>query len=82
MLLFYELQVRGLTVPQLYEKMRQHNIEHPQAGLFLFDLETAEKLPRPTSIAHTFDLQTLLGQHKRSPYLFHPPTNPWNEFLK
>ena len=36
-LLAYELRARGLTVHQLYEAMRKHRTENPQAALFLFD---------------------------------------------
>jgi hypothetical protein len=82
LLLAYELRTRRLTVPQLYERMRQHRTENPQAGLFLFDLEAAKKPPHSANISRTFDPQKLFGQPNRSPYLFHPPTNPWNKFLK
>ncbi len=65
MLLLYELDVRGLTVPQLYEKMQLNGTNNPQAGLFLFDLEATEKLPPSSKVSRIFDPQKLFWQPKR-----------------
>jgi conjugative relaxase-like TrwC/TraI family protein len=65
MLLLYELDVRGLTVPRLYEKMQLNSTNNPQAGLFLFDLEAAEELARSAKVSRIFDPQKLFWQPRR-----------------
>ena len=41
LLLAHELKVRGRTVKDLYDRMREHRTKNPQAALFLLDLEAA-----------------------------------------
>lgn len=43
LLLAYELKVRGRSVKDLYDQMREHPTKNPQAALFLLDLDKATK---------------------------------------
>jgi conjugative relaxase-like TrwC/TraI family protein len=43
LLLAHELRVRGRTVKDLYDRMREHRTKNPQAALFLLDLKAATR---------------------------------------